>query len=324
MLRRVRIRQRTTFDSSRTPEVGEVAITPQAFARVDLDKLGARIRATVEQAKANDPAELRRQIAALKRELDQRPTEQVVETVEKIIEVPVLNGQVDTLRDVASELVAAAGSAHEIGQEILAAIGRVTSTPTGERGERAPRGVPAAPARGRGETAVATLAPAAPRRDPAPPITTDGIQLGRAERALLTALAQFPDGLTKQRLSFVAGYSVTSSSFSNALGALRSAGLVEKTGSPIRATSAGLDLLPDVPPAPTRDERLAFWVGRLGKAERTFLEVLAAAYPDSLTKEELSERTGYSATSSSFSNALGRLRSLELVVGLAASPELME
>lgn len=149
-------------------------------------------------------------------------------------------------------------------------------------------------------------------------------QLGRAERALLTALIQFPDGLTKPRLSFVAGYSHTSSSFSNALGALRSAGLVERSGSPIRATAAGLEALPAVPAPPTREERLAFWGSRLGKAERTFLEVLAEAYPESLTKEELSERTGYSGTSSSFSNALGRLRSLELVVGFAASPELMD
>jgi DNA helicase HerA-like ATPase len=49
ILRRVRIRARTTFDSSRTPEVGEALIAPRAFAQVDLDRLGARIRATVER-----------------------------------------------------------------------------------------------------------------------------------------------------------------------------------------------------------------------------------------------------------------------------------
>lgn len=324
ILRRVRIRKRTTFDSSRTPEVGEAAVAPRAFAQVDLEKLGARIAATVEQAKANDPAELRKQITALKRQLEQRPTEQVVETVERIVEVPVLNGQVDELTERAERLQDVGASIMAVGRDIVAAIGRVNQTPTREREERAPRGVPARPTSDRGDTAVATLAPAAPRRDPAPAILAGDIQLGRADRALLTALVQFPDGLTKARLAFVAGYSVTSSSFSTALGALRSAGLVEKSGSPIRATSAGLQLLPVVPAPPTREERLSFWGSRLGKAERTFLEVLAEAYPDSLTKEEISERTGYSATSSSFSNALGRLRSLELVVGFAASQELME
>jgi hypothetical protein len=42
ILQRVRIRARTTFDSSRTPEAGEVAIAPRAFAKVDLEQLGAR------------------------------------------------------------------------------------------------------------------------------------------------------------------------------------------------------------------------------------------------------------------------------------------
>jgi DNA helicase HerA-like ATPase len=50
---------------------------------------------------------------------------------------------------------------------------------------------------------------------------------------------------------------------------------------------------------------------------------LAAAYPDELSKEELAERTGYSLTSSSFGNALGKLRSLGLVVGFRASPDLV-
>lgn len=333
ILQRVRIRTRTTFDSSRTPEAGEAAIAPRAFAQVDIAQLDARIAATVEQQKANDPAELKRRIRELERQLAERPAEKVVETVVETVvesvEVPVLTeDDRQMLRDLSLSIHNAAASglaaSDQLGGAIATLIGRVNQTPTREREERAPRGVPAAPARGRGDTAVATLAPAASRRDPASAVDGEGVQLGRAERALLTALVQFPDGLSKARLSLVSGYSSTSSSFSNALGALRSAGLVDRGVSPIRATPAGLEAMPVVPAPPTREERIAFWGGRLGKAERTFLDVLTAAYPDSLTKEEISERTGYSATSSSFSNALGRLRSLELVEGFAASAELME
>lgn len=39
------------------------------------------------------------------------------------------------------------------------------------------------------------------------------------------------------------------------------------------------------------------------------------SYPDSLSKEEVAARTGYEANGGGFNNALGRLRTLELVQG---------
>jgi hypothetical protein len=53
----------------------------------------------------------------------------------------------------------------------------------------------------------------------------------------------------------------------------------------------------------------------LGKAERLILETLAEEYPDALTKEEVAAKVGYEATGGGFNNALGRLRTLELVQG---------
>jgi hypothetical protein len=38
-------------------------------------------------------------------------------------------------------------------------------------------------------------------------------------------------------------------------------------------------------------------------------------YPDALTKEELAVQAGYEANGGGFNNALGRLRTLELVQG---------
>jgi len=45
------------------------------------------------------------------------------------------------------------------------------------------------------------------------------------------------------------------------------------------------------------------------------LETLTQAYPDGLTKEEVAIKAGYEANGGSFNNALGRLRTLELVEG---------
>ncbi len=60
---------------------------------------------------------------------------------------------------------------------------------------------------------------------------------------------------------------------------------------------------------------IEYWRSRLGKAERLILETLTRAYPNALTKEEVAAGAGYEASGGGFNNALGRLRTLELVEG---------
>lgn len=139
--------------------------------------------------------------------------------------------------------------------------------------------------------------------------TGQGEKLKAAERALLTVCAQ-KRSVTKVQLSILSGYSIRSSSFSNALGALRSKGYVEK-GEPIRITDIGLKALGSYEPLPSGRQLIEHWMGQLKQAERELLRVVVRR--GSVSKEQLSKESNYSATSSSFSNALGRLRSLELV-----------
>lgn len=68
VLRKIAIRDRSTFDSSATPEDGK-QVAPRALAEVDLEKLSAEIKGTIERAKENDPRELRRQLAEARAEL---------------------------------------------------------------------------------------------------------------------------------------------------------------------------------------------------------------------------------------------------------------
>src|SRR5262249_46335389 len=65
----VHIRQRETFNSSATPKVGEKRIEPKKLAQVDLEHLKTRMAETIEKAKADDPRELKRQIAELQRQV---------------------------------------------------------------------------------------------------------------------------------------------------------------------------------------------------------------------------------------------------------------
>jgi hypothetical protein len=280
--------------------------------QVDLDRLGERIRATVEQAKANDPAELRRQIAALKRDLEQRPTEQVVETVERIVEVPVLNGQVDSLRDIASELVAAAGSARLVGEEILAAIGRVTTT--APRSEDRP-----------GETHVSVQHrssgvetrpapnPTAMRPSRTTAVGADGEarQLKAGARRMLSALAQLhPTPLTRSQIATLADVSPAGGTFSDYLSAIRSNGLIAEAGGTIALTDAGQALVAGElgTGAPTPEQLLEMWGRKLKAGARRMLAVLHEVYPDGVSRTELAERAEVSAAGGTFSDYLSSLR----------------
>ena len=149
----------------------------------------------------------------------------------------------------------------------------------------------------------------------APRIESD--TLPKAQRAILTAIAQRTASgrdSTAVQASLLSGYSSTSSSFHNALGALRSAGLVVGSGAELRVTAQGLAAAGHVPPLPSGAELRVHWLAHraLGKAERALLGAMLA-HPRGLDRADLSRASGYSETSSSFHNALGRLRSLELV-----------
>lgn len=316
---RVRFRRRRTFDSGATPKMGVARRAPATLADVDLAAIKEQMAETIEKAKAEDPKELRRRIAALEQELAAAKAETPEPVVERV-EVPVLAdevvvklvGSIETLVDRLEDKVGLLEQLSDIRRR-LEDHGRA-DVPRA----RPARGAVGAMGAGAGRGAQRPDPPRGrePRRAPVPgpEATGDTKPLGRAERAILTVLVQYPEGRSKVQLSLLSGYSIKSSSFANALGALRSAGLVDR-GDPIRATPAGADALGDFEPIPEGAELVEYWRQRLGRAERAILDALLAAYPDPLTKEEISERSGYSSTSSSFSNALGKLRSLELAEG---------
>jgi hypothetical protein len=145
---------------------------------------------------------------------------------------------------------------------------------------------------------------------------SDGsLKLASGERRILTALAQYPDGRSKVQVAVLTGYAATGGGFNNYLGALRSRGLIEGVGERITITEAGIQALGSWEPLPAGPALIDYWRGRLGKAERLILETLTDAYPGCLTKEEVAAKAGYEANGGGFNNALGRLRTLELVQG---------
>jgi hypothetical protein len=128
-------------------------------------------------------------------------------------------------------------------------------------------------------------------------------------------LAQYPQGRSKVQVAVLTGYAATGGGFNNYLGALRSRAFIDGDGDKLTITDAGIEALGSWEPLPVGSALIEYWRGRLGKAERSILEALAEAYPEALTKEEVAARAGYEANGGGFNNAVGRLRTLELVQG---------
>ena len=136
-----------------------------------------------------------------------------------------------------------------------------------------------------------------------------------AERKVLRALAQYPEGRHKNQVALLTGYAVSGGGFNNALSSLRSKtwmigrDVLKITDEGQAALGPG-ETLPAPGPA-----LVEAWALRLPKADRLILQALAQVHPGSLTKERLGQAAGYEPTGGGFNNALSRLRTLALIEG---------
>lgn len=154
------------------------------------------------------------------------------------------------------------------------------------------------------------------QNSPPRPIQAAKNGLPKAERLILTVLAQH-QGKARSvvQVAIQAGYAVTGGGFNNALGALRSQGLIEGDKAGIRITEDGIAAAGHVLPLPTGQDLIAHWQKELPKAECLILGALQDVYPGALSKQALAEKTGYQASGGGFNNALSKLRTLSLIAG---------
>jgi hypothetical protein len=315
----------TTYDSRATPSVGAPKRKLTARAPIDLEALRERMSETIETHQANDPTKLRQEIRRLERELATRPSEEVVREVK--VEVPVLDGELPALEAAIARMEEVAGPLVEVGSHISRASGAVAAAIRDSKGER--RAVATAP-----RTDPAARSPDRPRRAAPPPAPREPSDVGetpklkRAERAVLNVLAQYNERTVRQ-VATITGYTSSGGGFRNALSLLRSLGYIEGRD-PVSITESGLEAAGEVEVLPTGRALLDHWLIQLKrKAEREVLQVLWDAYPDELDAETIAERTPsrYEPSGGGFRNALGKLRTLELVEGhgmLRASPDLFD
>lgn len=306
-----------TFDSSATPTGNVAQAAPKSVAQLDLTEIRKAMAEAVAEAEANDPRLLRKRIAGLEQTLrtvaNQKTSTIAIDATDEQIQAAEASGYVrgldaagkvwgawrDDLRSQVTSFSAAASAF------LAAPFPAVPMTATEALGRRA-----------QGPTYSLEKLPEPLRTTLREGSFVTGSQpLGRAERLILTALAQYQQGRSMVQVAVLTGYAVNGGGFRNAVGALRTRALIDGRGENLTISPDGVKALGAYTRLPTGPALLQHWLGQLGKAEREVLTVLAGVYPKALKVSDVGERAGYAPDGGGFRNALGRLRTLELIAG---------
>ena len=312
---RVRIRRRRTFDSSRTPRVGETIRQPEQLAAVDLASLRAEISATIAAAAADDPAALRAEIERLKAQLCERPApEPIVERVEVPVVPPALMEALGWVRSAQRRLDTVTS---ELGLPVGPPGREATVAPESDGADGNPQSAFLLRHQVRaGDTQRDTVEPLAPNpRPPAAPAST--VQLKAGERRTLEALAKLhPIRITRAQLGTLANLTPSGGTWNGYWTNLTRAQLVEEIrGSGlVGITPQGFAALGKRPPAAvnTRAERLDLFRRVLPNGPRRLFAALEAA-PGPLTANGLAQRVGLTAGAGTFNGYLSTLKRNGLV-----------
>lgn len=330
-----------TFDSSATPTDGHSLEAPKRSADVDLAEIRRALADAVQEAEANDPKLLRAKNKKLEDEnfALRKMHNEALKSASAARSDDVITAQargrqegwlsaVGKVQEVAKGLESWAELIQRPIHEFLEELGKLAKRFDGmaldapgaaKPAQNIPQiiqpaplpersGMPPAPARSNGSGAGTAVLP-------------------KAERLILTALAQYPQGRTSVQVAVITGYAHGGGGFRNALGSLRTSGWMVGDSERLVITDAGRAALGHHEPLPRGRALLDHWFRQLSKAECKALEALAQAYPGTLTPAQVANRAGYEADGGGFRNALGRLRTLELIRGrgeLRASQELFD
>lgn len=314
---RVQVRQRTTWDSSGTPDRDDRArARKQTMARPDATVWRQRLegaRPVPEPKKAGKgsaaPApnpELEAQLTRVRGERDEARSEAAA-----------LQGRLNAalrVLDALRETLAAGAPPPE-----PAAPG-----PAPRPGAATSRTKPPAPAE---ELPKVRVRPATP--PPTPPDSNGHAPSRRSDgySRILTALAQCTEPISVEALGLRARLSSSTGSFGQHLAQARREGLVEGTRRALQLTEAGRRQLAHVAPLPTGSALATWWRNELPASTWAILQILLQA-EEPLSKDEVGKRAGLSPNTGSFGQHLAKLRRLNLIRGsgdaMTASEELKD
>jgi len=226
------------------------------------------------ERKAKTESELRSELAALRRQLSARPTVSVPQVETKTVEVPVFrDGELERLESTARSLSDLSAQLNTGVRDIFTSIKSAAAI-------RKP--LPTMPVK-----QIQRNAPTARK------IVTGGeaYNLPVGEKKILTACAQYQDGLERDKLTTLTGYK--RSTRDAYIKRLTERGFVEVNGK-VSITDDGLAALGDYEELPFGAALYDYWMNRLPLGEKALLEVLCeSGAPTQIHRDVLTERTGY-------------------------------
>ncbi len=328
----VKIDKKQTYNASSTPEVGKKSQSRQ-LASIDIEVLRDQMQATIEKAKQEDPRELRKKIEELQKILKTyEKSAQQIKTEVKTKEIPVLkDSQIDKMCNAFTGLTEHMIKAMEIMnpihksvmivkefqiesrkiQAVLFSKDKTTGNYIVDANTQiAPEAVKKMVSQyhdSRREVEKATWSGDKPHINK-PALAAGKLPIG--EEKILSALIQYPGGLQRKQLTVLIGYK--QSARDTYISRLSQRGYCTLgNNSTVIVTQEGINALPNYEPLPTGKELQEYWMKELPRGEALILSHLIQAYPDSVSRNELTEKTSYKQ--SARDTYISRLTSRELL-----------
>jgi hypothetical protein len=318
----VKVYEKRSADVSSTPQFGAQVVESKPLTKVDLAELRTTMAATIEKAKADDPKELRKEIARLMREVTLTKVQPATAVVNDAaigqavadatkMQAERFDGLLLAYKRLLANVEECATGAASLADGMRGTLDNYKDVPFTIEHRFPSAGVNmfAPPTTRRTATATVALAVPSPRAVLAAP--AEGVSA--SEQKLLDALALMEKlGTPSERinLAFFSGYTVAGR-FNNLVGGLRTRGLVDyPTGGEVVLSDEGRAIAnADAHSVRSQHDLHELWLAKLPASEGKVLQVLMEAYPNELSRYTLAERTDYTVAGR-FNNIVGKLRTL--------------
>lgn len=300
MLERRPFPPKVTFDSSRKPKRGE-KLQSKKLKPIDVGKLKDQIASVVEEAKANDPKALRKELADLKTQIakvgiakpaipdksaiaaaEQRGFDQAKKKLTTEMEREVQKRTAEVLAGLSEKLV-----------PLMTYLGEQTKAAKVQRPSLSV--IEYARVSGPPVLLPQLSRPPALPRQPHPATNghapDDGTTLPKGERRCLTAIAQNANSIMRQHLTVITGYK--RSTRDAYIQRLREKEFVGEQAGRLHLTDDGLKALGPFDPLPTGEALQQHVLSTLPEGERAVLSFIIGSYPQAVDRDAISEATGY-------------------------------
>lgn len=319
---RVHVPEKSTFHPNRraTDPAHQAKVYNALDVSAFVTQMSGALEIHLQDAKENDPSELKREIARLRKELTGqfRPA---VEVKTERVEVPVIPESEfmvlrETLREIqskADEIIAIGENAKQFTQAVDDILLKAAETVLNFNKSK-PVTMKLS---GKNYSGGFDLAKKKDEtvREIRPSVSGE---ITNPQQRILDAMAWMESvHLFRPKrtiVAFLAGQSPKSSGFKNNLGFLRSAGFLIYSGNDaLELTNIGRNqTLPFEIPITAEEVQIAV-LSRLPRPKASILQVLIDAYPNAVDRVTLAGQAGQSPNSSGYKNNLGALRSLGVI-----------